>query len=142
MILQKYLVANTQELPEVAEFLKTLLKNHSIICFEGSMGAGKTTLIKVLMAALGDDREVSSPTYSIVNEYLLKDGEKVFHFDFYRMKDMEEAMDIGCEEYFESGHTCLIEWPEIIKPLLPSSYISVHLTEVNGERLIEIKSQE
>ena len=92
--------------------------NRRIWSFEGEMGAGKTTLIKAICNTLGVIDEVSSPTFSLVNEYKTKDGKTIYHFDFYRIKNIEEVYDIGYEDYFFSGNICLIEWPEKIKELL------------------------
>ncbi len=92
--------------------------NRKIWSFEGEMGAGKTTIIKAICHTLGVIDEVSSPTFSLVNEYKTKDGKTIYHFDFYRIKNIEEVYDIGYEDYFFSGNICLIEWPEKIKELL------------------------
>jgi tRNA threonylcarbamoyladenosine biosynthesis protein TsaE len=116
------------DLPEIAE---ELLKNSSskIILFYGEMGAGKTTFIKQICKKLGVADTISSPTFSIVNEYLTSSGEIVYHFDFYRLNNESEALDIGVEEYFYSGNLCLIEWPEKINSLLPDNAIKVYLSE-------------
>lgn len=92
--------------------------NHKIWTFEGEMGAGKTTLIKAICKTLGVIDEVSSPTFSLVNEYKTNDGKTIYHFDFYRIKNIEEVFDIGYEDYFYNGNICLIEWPEKIDELL------------------------
>ena len=95
--------------------------------FDGEMGAGKTTLIKSVAEILGVKSVMSSPTFSIVNEYESKDHEKVFHFDFYRIKNEAEAVDIGTEEYFYSHHPCFIEWAEKIPSLIPLTYAEVSI---------------
>jgi tRNA threonylcarbamoyladenosine biosynthesis protein TsaE len=100
-------------------------------CFEAEMGAGKTTLIKRICKYLGVADEMSSPTFSIVNEYQTTFGNEVYHFDFYRLKDIDEAYDIGVEDYLFSGNTCLLEWPEIIEPLLPDQYLEININLVD-----------
>ncbi len=101
------------------------LGNHKIILFYGEMGAGKTTLIKYLCKELGVIDETSSPTYAIVNEYLTKDEEPVYHFDFYRIEQESEVMDLGYEDYFYSGNYCFIEWPEKISGLIPEGTVNI-----------------
>src|SRR5690606_3148186 len=101
--------------------------------FYGEMGSGKTTLIKALCAQLGVRDGMSSPTFSIVNEYLAADGRKVYHFDYYRIKSEAEAYDIGSEEYFYSGDMCFIEWPEKIPSLIPADRAEVHITVDNQD---------
>ena len=114
-----------QDLPKVAE--KVLLNtSNKTLLFYGSMGVGKTTIIKELAKRLGVTDTISSPTFSIVNEYEI-DNDKIFHFDFYRIKNEEEVLDIGIEEYFLSGHWIFIEWPEKIKNLLPLENTKINL---------------
>jgi tRNA threonylcarbamoyladenosine biosynthesis protein TsaE len=111
--------------------------------FEGEMGAGKTTLIKALCVELGVADHVTSPTYSLINEYLGKDGDTIYHFDFYRIKSQSEAVDIGCEEYFYSGNICLIEWPSMIPDLLPDKYLKVTIGIASAtQRNIQLSSYE
>ena len=100
--------------------------NSKIILFHGEMGIGKTTLINAVVKELGCDQDASSPTFSIVNEYKVKDG-LVYHFDFYRLNDEHEAFDIGFEDYLYSGNWCFIEWPDKIKNLLPENLNEVYL---------------
>jgi len=120
-----------QDLPEIAE--KVLLNiSNKVLLFYGKMGVGKTTLIKEVAKGLGVTDNISSPTFSIVNEYEIN-NDKVFHFDFYRIKNEEEALDIGIEEYFYSGHWVLIEWPENIKNLLPLKNTKINLTKNKNE---------
>ena len=102
-----------------------------IFLFYGEMGAGKTTLIKSLCQCLGTTESVTSPTFSIVNEYIGKDN-KIYHFDFYRLKDQTEALDMGYEEYFYSDAYCFVEWPEKIPDLLPDHYISINIKVIDG----------
>ncbi len=120
-----------QDLPEIAE--KVLFNaSNKILLFYGNMGVGKTTMIKELAKILGVTDTISSPTFSIVNEYEI-DNDKVYHFDFYRIKNEEEALDIGIEEYFYSGHWVLVEWPENIKNLLPLENTKINLTKNKNE---------
>jgi len=94
-------------------------------CFHGDLGAGKTTLIKSICAQLGVSSGVTSPSFSIVNEYKGRQGEKIYHFDFYRLKNEIEAYDIGVDEYFESGHYCFVEWPDFVPSLLPKRHVDI-----------------
>ena len=120
-----------QNLPEIAE--KVLLHtSNKILLFYGTMGVGKTTLIKELAKRLGVTETINSPTFSIVNEYEIED-DKVFHFDFYRIKNEEEVLDIGIEEYFDSGHWIMIEWPEKINNLLPFNNTKINLIKNKNE---------
>ena len=109
-----------------------------IILFNGEMGAGKTTLIKAICHELGCEDEVSSPTFSLVNHYVSPSAGDVFHFDCYRLKSTEEAMDIGFEEYLESGSYCLIEWPEIILKLISEPYVEVEVISNPTSRQINL----
>lgn len=126
-VLMKSISINSiAELPKVAEELLSFANGDKFFVFEGEMAAGKTTFIKVFCEQLGITDVVSSPTFSIVNEYESKFG-PVYHFDFYRLKNIQEAYDIGYEEYFYSGDYCLIEWPSKVEELLPESYIKVDI---------------
>lgn len=110
-----------------------------IIALYGQMGAGKTTLVKQICKALNVVDVVNSPTFSLVNEYLQPNGEPIYHFDFYRINKIEEAYDFGYEEYFFSGHLCLIEWPEIIEELIPQDAVKLLIKVVDeNKRVIEI----
>lgn len=126
-------INNLTELGSVAKALLNFAEDQKIIIFEGEMGAGKTTFIKALCEALGVEDTVSSPTFSIVNEYAAA-GAVIYHFDFYRIKNLQEAYDIGYEEYFYSGDLCLIEWPERVAELLPESYIKVTITVLSPDQ--------
>lgn len=104
----------------------------SLWCFEGEMGSGKTTLIQSICASLGVEDAVTSPTFSLVNEYRSASGDPIYHFDFYRIRNLEEVFDIGYEDYFYSGHLCLIEWPSLIEPLLEgTSTLRIQLTKTS-----------
>ena len=110
------------------EFLKEI-DGHKLIAFYAPMGAGKTTFTTAICRILGVAQDaVSSPTFSIVNEYRLPDGEPVFHFDFYRINKISEALDIGFYDYIDSGALCLMEWPENIEDLLPEETLRVFIT--------------
>lgn len=139
---KEFQIHGVEALTEVSDCLMSLRDEADIIAFYGSMGAGKTTLIKNLCHRMGVTDEVNSPTFAIVNEYATIEGESVYHFDFYRIKKLEEAYDIGFENYFYSGHLCLIEWPEMIEPLLPEHYIRVNLRLglTDDDRIIEIEA--
>lgn len=108
-----------------------------VFAFYGKMGAGKTTFVKALCEELGVEDAVSSPTFAIVNEYEAANGCPIYHFDFYRIKKLSEAYDMGCDEYFYSGNPCFIEWPELIEEILPEETIKVSIEEqADGTRLL------
>jgi tRNA threonylcarbamoyladenosine biosynthesis protein TsaE len=122
------------KLSEAARALIQFAGDRKIFLFNGEMGAGKTTFIKALCKELGVDENMSSPTYSIVNEYINSSGNKVFHFDLYRLKNIEECFDIGMEEYLDSGDYCFIEWPEIAQPIYPLDVVNVTISVEDGCR--------
>lgn len=130
-------INSTAELKTVAEQLLKFANNNTFFIFEGEMAAGKTTFIKAFCDALGVKEVVSSPTFSIVNEYEATNG-LVYHFDFYRLKNVQEAYDIGYEDYFYSDSVCLIEWPSKIEELLPETYIKVEIS-ITGETSRDFK---
>jgi len=119
-------VGSLSQLPAAAQTLLSFAGSQKMFLFYGDMGAGKTTFIKALCEQLGVKEPVTSPTFSIINEYEGSSA-KVYHFDFYRLKNQDEALDMGYEEYFYSGSYCLIEWPEKIPDLLPDHYIKVSI---------------
>lgn len=121
-------ITSTQQLPEVAEKLLGWGSGIDVWLFEGEMGAGKTTLIQSLCNALQVQSITNSPTFSIVNEYETMDGGVVYHFDFYRIKSEDEALDMGVEEYLDSGYLCFVEWPDKIATLWPDEYICIQIT--------------
>lgn len=114
-----------------------LCRDQKIWVFKGEMGAGKTTLIKSIALEFGVRDRVSSPTYNLVNEYEDQEGNSYYHFDFYRIEDQEEAIDIGTLEYFESGSYCWIEWAEMIPDLIPEKYALIAIS-ILGENMREI----
>jgi len=115
------------EITSVAQKVLDFVKDNNMVTFEGEMGAGKTTLIKAICKIAGVKANVSSPTFSLINEYLTKDGKTLYHFDFYRINSEIEAFDIGYEEYFYSGNMCFVEWPSKIQSLLPVPRIRITL---------------
>lgn len=128
-----------EELSKVSDLLISWRDKSNIIAFYGNMGAGKTTLIKNLCSKLGVVDEVNSPTFALVNEYQTETLDSVFHFDFYRIKSLEEVFDIGYEDYFYGGSLCLLEWPELIDPLMPDHFIKVEISlgETDASRKIK-----
>jgi len=141
MTTAKFVAAQPEALNAAAQWLIKHKEIAPVMAFYGPMGAGKTTLIKSLCKLLQVSDEVNSPTFSIVNEYLTADDASVFHFDFYRINKLEEAYDIGYENYFYSGNLCLIEWPEKIAQLLPEKHVEVLIDpdEETGIRNITCK---
>ena len=127
-----------KDLPAVAAEIVEKMQEHSIVLFYGPMGAGKTTLIKEILKQCNVRDTVNSPTFSIVNEYHLSGDKAVYHFDFYRLKNIEEAYDIGYEDYFYGGNYCLIEWPDKIQELLPAKCLKVILNLQGENRSIEV----
>ena len=120
------------DIPVVAkEMLASLQDAPRVWLFRGQMGAGKTTLSKELLKQLGIDQNVQSPTFSLVNEYQTNSGETVYHFDLYRLKNIQEALAIGIEEYLDSGNYCLIEWPEQAEELWDFPHVNVEIEAIN-----------
>ena len=129
------------DLPLVAgEFLQAL-GDRRVVAFQGKMGAGKTTFIKALCQQLGVCDMVNSPTFSIVNEYTDAEGQTLaYHFDLYRLKSVAEALDMGAEDYFYSGHYCFIEWPDVADALLPDNCAEASIEEAdNGTRILTLR---
>ena len=132
-------IDSLDELPHAAAAVINALAGRSVVVFRGEMGAGKTTLIREIVARLGADDTVTSPTFAIVNQYTTREGKNIYHFDFYRINRLEEAYDFGYEEYFYSGNLCLVEWPEKIEELLPEEVMTVRIAVGDDEeRTIEI----
>ena len=118
------------------QFIDAIGTEH-VFAFYGSMGAGKTTFIKAICEELGVSDVVTSPTFAIVNEYRTSSGETIYHFDFYRIKKLEEVYDMGYEDYFYSDALCFIEWPEMMEELLPDNAVSVSIKEnADGTRTV------
>ena len=132
-------VDSLSDLPEAADAVIEALQGRSVVAFRGGMGAGKTTLIREIVARLGSGDTVTSPTFAIVNQYEGDGGQRICHFDFYRIDDIREAYDFGYEEYFYSGDLCLVEWPEKIEELLPPDVMTVSISvDSEDERTITI----
>ena len=131
-------IENTENLASAAQEFVEAMGNRKVLAFYGKMGAGKTTFIKAICEALNVEDVVTSPTFAIVNEYKAPRG-SVYHFDFYRIKNLREAYDIGCEEYFYSGCPCFIEWPELIEELLPEDAVRVNIeVHDDGSRTVQL----
>lgn len=134
---------NIQSLEQIHEAAKQFVQNmgdNTVFAFYGKMGAGKTTFVKAVCEELGVNDVINSPTFAIVNEYRADEsGELIYHFDFYRIKRLEEVYDMGYEDYFYSGALCFIEWPELIEDVLPEDAIRVTIEEQeDGSRLITL----
>ena len=128
-----------ENLSEIATAVIASVKNKTLL-FYGEMGVGKTTLIKEICKQLGVLDNISSPTFSLVNEYQTKNNESIFHFDFYRIEEEEEALDMGIDDYFYNNNWCLIEWPENVENLLPLEVVEIHLSVLeDGQRNIQLK---
>ena len=128
-------------LAEAARKFIDEMGENCVFAFYGKMGAGKTTFIKAICEALGVTDPVASPTFAIVNEYADAQGQPIYHFDFYRIKNLREAYDIGCEEYFYSGFPCFIEWPEMIEELLPEDAVKVTIEVLEDEARVVTLSE-
>lgn len=130
-------IKDLSALKDAAKQLLTSFPDERIFAFYGAMGSGKTTFIKALCRSLGSRDNITSPTFALINEYSTDDGAVIYHFDFYRIKKLEEAYDLGYEDYIYSGNYCFIEWPEMIDSLLPEGIVDVRITEVEkGARLV------
>ena len=129
---------NLEQLNSVSEQIFEYTSFHKKFAFYGEMGVGKTTLIKALSLHLGVTDVVSSPTFSIVNEYSIDEGDKIYHFDFYRIEDEQEAYDMGYEEYFFSNAYCFIEWPEKITNLIEEDMVRIKMSLEGTVRRIEV----
>lgn len=131
-------IKDRKHLPSAARILLDNIAGSRLIAFYGSMGAGKTTIIKAVCRLLGATDLVSSPTFTLVNEYKTENGESLYHIDFYRIKKSEEVFDFGIEEYFDSGCYCFMEWPELIEELLPEGTLKLKISVgANEERYID-----
>ena len=133
--MHKLIIESTDTIHDTARKFIEGIGDRRVFAFNGKMGAGKTTFIKAICEVMGVKETVNSPTFSIVNEYEAADGRIIYHFDCYRINTVQEALDLGAEEYLYSGNLCFIEWSENIAPLLPDSLVNVDIEEgENGER--------
>jgi tRNA threonylcarbamoyladenosine biosynthesis protein TsaE len=135
----RILVKDKKNLPAAARKILEHTSGQKLLAFYGSMGAGKTTIIKEICKVLGAGDIVTSPTFTMVNEYLTDKNESIFHIDFYRIKKVEEVFDFGIEEYFSSGSFCFMEWPELIGSILPPEAVKIRITiGEKDQRIIDI----
>jgi len=139
-MIRKEITYSLNELNQIAKQILSSAQEHSthVFAFYGKMGSGKTTLIKAIGNRLGVVDTVQSPTFSIINQYKLSDGGSIYHFDFYRLDKIDDAINIGVEDYLYSSDICLIEWPEIIEPLLPQNTlrIKIEILDNNTRKII------
>lgn len=134
-------IKSIEEIAVAAKEFVTAMGDRKVFAFYGKMGAGKTTFIKAVCEELGVEDVINSPTFAIVNEYVDGKGEPVYHFDFYRIKNLQEVLDIGYEDYVYSGHVCFMEWPELIENLLPDDAVKVTIEEkTDGGREVQFES--
>jgi tRNA threonylcarbamoyladenosine biosynthesis protein TsaE len=132
-------IASLDQIHQTAKAFLKATAGKTIFAFYGAMGAGKTSFIKAICEELGVTDVINSPTFAIINEYSIPNGGSIYHFDFYRINKVEEAFDMGYEEYFYSGQYCFIEWPEMIESLLPEECTKVHIEEQpGGKRIVSI----
>ena len=136
--MNRIIINGLSDLNEAAEKFLSLTKEYSVIAFYGEMGAGKTTFITAICERLGVQDLVNSPTFTIVNEYQAEDNRPIYHFDFYRINDLREVIDMGFEEYIDSDGLCLIEWPEKIDALIPEETLKVKINIIDDKtRVLE-----
>lgn len=130
-------ITSLENIHDAAREFIAAMGDNTVFAFYGKMGAGKTTFIKAICECLGVTDVINSPTFAIVNEYRSDSGELIYHFDFYRIKKLEEVYDMGYEDYFYSGALCFIEWPELVEELLPGNTVKVTIEEnEDGSRTV------
>ncbi len=136
----EFTIKSLKQLPEAAKWFVQNMGNDTLFSFEGVMGAGKTTFIKAICEELGVRDVVNSPTFAIINEYTSGEGSPIYHFDFYRIKSPQEAIDFGLNYYLYSKNLCFMEWAQEVEALLPDHYVKVLIAEnVRGERVVTLK---
>ena len=126
-------IKNLETRGEAAKEFVANMDDRTVFAFHGKMGAGKTTFIKALCEELGVEDVINSPTFAIINEYSVPNNGSIYHFDFYRLKNINEAFDMGCEDYFYSGNYCFVEWPEKVEELMPPNHVRVTIDIVSPQ---------
>ena len=135
-----FTISSLEKINEAANIFISNIGGKTVFAFNGKMGAGKTTFIKSICETMGVKETVNSPTFSIVNEYETLEGRIIYHFDCYRLNKVQDALNLGAEDYLYSGNLCFIEWAENIAPLLPDDTVNVNIeVSDNGTRFVEIK---
>ncbi len=137
---EQFVAKDPHHLSCLAPKIVALAGDHTIWLFQGDMGAGKTSLIQAICKAMGVMDQVTSPTYSLINEYHNSEDKVFYHFDFYRLNKYTEALDIGCDEYFDSGNICFIEWPGKVLSILPDRHFTINIrVDYQEHRLITVQ---
>ena len=139
MSTKKIIINSIKELDQIASEIISFSQFKKILFF-GDMGVGKTTIITSLCKYLKVTDQISSPTFSIINEYLTNDNSKVLHFDMYRLKNKEEVFDLGFEDYIDNDYYCFVEWPEIISEFIPNNYLEIKILIENKNRVLHLKN--
>ncbi|GAD05824.1 hypothetical protein HQ45_05665 [Porphyromonas crevioricanis] len=136
-----YTIHTLEDLSLVANQFASEIGSRRVFAFYAPMGTGKTTFIKAVCEALGVKDVINSPTFSIINEYRSEPtGETIYHFDCYRLEQVQDALNLGAEDYFASGAICFIEWPEVLEPILPDDTVRIHISEqADGSRVLELR---
>ncbi len=136
----KIIISSLSHLPRAAEDILSVAGNRRLFAFSGPLGSGKTTIIKEICRKLGAEDTVTSPSFTLVNEYFTRNGQSIYHIDLYRIKDIVEAFSIGIEEYLYGSSFCFIEWPEIISEILPPDTVRIKIiTGPRDERILEFE---
>ncbi|MDX9727084.1 MAG: tRNA (adenosine(37)-N6)-threonylcarbamoyltransferase complex ATPase subunit type 1 TsaE [Bacteroidales bacterium] len=137
--MNRIVISDKKHIPAAAAKILDFTSGRRLLAFHGAMGAGKTTIIKAVCRLLGAQDIVSSPTFTLINEYMTAGGESIYHIDFYRIRKPSEVFDFGIEEYFLSGSWCLMEWPELIGDILPEESAMIYITVGDdGQRIVDI----